>query len=171
MVASNVLWGECGTVGEALVLRGAIQPSQPNQEEAESLLTNNTVGRLENVWQRGGRAATHGRPFKWGYTEENGEYTCALYTLKYTAHVASLTHSMPDPLLPLLILGWSCVDDDGIGPAIWPEKFPMCGGKRQSPVALVSKDALGTNPWIPFKFENYRETPTTQILINNGHTG
>ncbi|MPC15313.1 Carbonic anhydrase 2 [Portunus trituberculatus] len=56
------------------------------------------------------------------------------------------------------------------GPATWPANFPTCGGSRQSPVALVAKDAVGTNPWIPFNFENYRETPTSQTLLNNGHT-
>lgn len=57
-------------------------------------------------------------------------------------------------------------------PPNWPKYFPTCGSDvRQSPVALVTADALGTFPRLTLGFKNYDVVPKSMILLNNGHTG
>lgn len=94
---------------------------------------------------------------------------CPLKTLLVVAVVvvamAAETHAESHEEGPV----WGYRDDNG--PNTWPDAFPTCGGSRQSPLALVTDDAL-PGPVEPFKFSNYNFLPlsTSTKVTNTGHS-
>ncbi|KAK8394066.1 hypothetical protein O3P69_006338 [Scylla paramamosain] len=62
---------------------------------------------------------------------------------------------------------WSYIGDTA--PKHWPVIFPQCGGKKQSPVALVTNTAV-TVAMKPFVLTNYDKAPAKMTALNNGHT-
>lgn len=56
------------------------------------------------------------------------------------------------------------------GPKTWADAYPTCGGSRQSPVALVSDEALPGLPLEPFRFQNYNFLPLSTTVTNTGHS-
>ncbi|XP_045125786.1 carbonic anhydrase 2-like [Portunus trituberculatus] len=64
---------------------------------------------------------------------------------------------------------WSYVPP--FGPSNWADSFPICGSDvRQSPVALVTADAVGEFPRVNLGTKFYDTPPENLILFNNGHT-
>lgn len=57
-----------------------------------------------------------------------------------------------------------------IGSEVWPDKFPECGGERQSPINLPSKDLTSRLTRTPLSFSNYGTDPFTLELENSGHS-
>ncbi|XP_050740226.1 uncharacterized protein LOC127010338 [Eriocheir sinensis] len=54
-------------------------------------------------------------------------------------------------------------------PYNWPKNYPTCGSKkRQSPVPLETKSAVGEFPRLTLGFKNYDVVPKAQTLINTG---
>uniref|UniRef100_A0A0P4WBY1 Carbonic anhydrase n=1 Tax=Scylla olivacea TaxID=85551 RepID=A0A0P4WBY1_SCYOL len=56
------------------------------------------------------------------------------------------------------------------GPLTWPAAFPKCGGSRQSPVALISDEAVPGPPVEHFTFHNYNLVPLSIKVTNTGHS-
>lgn len=55
------------------------------------------------------------------------------------------------------------------GPESWRARFPTCGGVNQSPVALVTMEALSNATLEPLKFVNYDYVPGNTFVTNTGH--
>jgi Carbonic anhydrase len=56
------------------------------------------------------------------------------------------------------------------GPSYWPELFPACGGKSQSPINI--EEHLVRNVRLsPLEFKGFDKTPKSSTFSNNGHTG
>jgi hypothetical protein len=61
----------------------------------------------------------------------------------------------------------------GPGPSNWVDRYPACGGSKQSPVDIDTNDAssepLGGNA---FSFSpSYMDIPPDMSIENNGYTG
>ncbi|XP_068234635.1 uncharacterized protein [Palaemon carinicauda] len=56
------------------------------------------------------------------------------------------------------------------GPDQWPDYYKPCGGSSQSPIDIVTADAVADGAWTPFKFSHYDSVPSAMTLVNNGHT-
>ncbi|XP_050740246.1 carbonic anhydrase 2-like isoform X3 [Eriocheir sinensis] len=58
---------------------------------------------------------------------------------------------------------------DHNGPDTWPDTHPTCGGSKQSPVALDTRQALLNTSWAPFEFTGYNYLPPYMEVTNTGH--
>ncbi|XP_050740237.1 carbonic anhydrase 2-like [Eriocheir sinensis] len=58
---------------------------------------------------------------------------------------------------------------DHNGPDTWPDMHPMCGGSKQSPVALDTRQALLNTSRAPFEFTGYNSLPPFMEVTNTGH--
>ncbi|XP_042221871.1 carbonic anhydrase 1-like [Homarus americanus] len=56
------------------------------------------------------------------------------------------------------------------GPQFWSDEYPMCGGKRQSPINIATAEVKGQYPWTPLRVKDYGKTPKSMTLKNTGHT-
>ncbi|KFM77634.1 Carbonic anhydrase 2, partial [Stegodyphus mimosarum] len=56
------------------------------------------------------------------------------------------------------------------GPPFWGERYPMCYGKEQSPVAIYSQSAVPDDTLKKLALENYDIPVTSAKVENNGHT-
>uniref|UniRef100_A0A1W7RAS9 carbonic anhydrase n=1 Tax=Hadrurus spadix TaxID=141984 RepID=A0A1W7RAS9_9SCOR len=56
------------------------------------------------------------------------------------------------------------------GPEHWKDHFPMCGGKRQSPIDIVTKDAMKDDKLGRITFSGYETKVKKAQILNNGHT-
>ncbi|XP_021056759.1 carbonic anhydrase 6 isoform X1 [Mus pahari] len=65
---------------------------------------------------------------------------------------------------------WSYSGDDGVAESQWPEKYPSCGGERQSPIDLKRREALFNPSLKPLLLVNYEEENLEFPMTNNGHT-
>ncbi|XP_034940622.1 carbonic anhydrase 2-like isoform X2 [Chelonus insularis] len=64
-------------------------------------------------------------------------------------------------------------DDDGFNYhdlEMWKEKYPECGGNRQSPIDLNSRYFQSKVENIPLKFHGYERVPAKMQLTNSGHS-
>lgn len=52
----------------------------------------------------------------------------------------------------------------------WSEKYPSCGGERQSPIDLRKKDVLFNPSLKPLLMMNFEEENLEFHMTNNGHT-
>ncbi|XP_032687846.1 carbonic anhydrase 2-like [Odontomachus brunneus] len=75
--------------------------------------------------------------------------------------------------LGLLLLAGFCLSqhfgyDENDGPSTWPENFPMCSGKNQSPININDKTVKTENmPPLEICGPNKKYSMT---VVNNGHT-
>ena len=57
-----------------------------------------------------------------------------------------------------------------LGPSTWPQNFPICDDQRQSPIAIVSDEAVINYTLGQFPRRLFQNHPTTMTLVNTGHT-
>jgi len=62
---------------------------------------------------------------------------------------------------------WSYTGDGA--PEFWKDHFPLCGLDSQSPINIVSADAVALSAK-PFEFTLYDDKPNSMTLVNNGHS-
>ncbi|KFM74432.1 Carbonic anhydrase 7, partial [Stegodyphus mimosarum] len=56
------------------------------------------------------------------------------------------------------------------GPEHWSTAFKKCGGSRQSPINIVTNEALYNENLDEFEFDNYEDSLQEAKIENNGHT-
>lgn len=73
-----------------------------------------------------------------------------------------------------VVLSWTLLSpvagDDGPAENQWSEKFPYCGGERQSPIDLKTRRVQFNRSLMPLHMVNYDEDLELS-MTNNGHTG
>ncbi|XP_028613632.1 carbonic anhydrase 6 [Grammomys surdaster] len=65
---------------------------------------------------------------------------------------------------------WSYTGDDGLAENQWPEKYPDCGGKRQSPINVKRRKVRFNRSLKPLLMVNYDVEQPELSMTNNGHT-
>lgn len=61
--------------------------------------------------------------------------------------------------------------DDGLAEDQWAEKYPDCGGKRQSPIDVQRRKVKFNKFLKPLHMVNYDVEQPELSMTNNGHTG
>jgi len=56
-----------------------------------------------------------------------------------------------------------------LGPDVWSDRYPLCGGRSQSPINILTA-CTTYQPFTPFQFSSSYNLPNNFILTNNGHT-
>lgn len=67
-----------------------------------------------------------------------------------------------------------CYEGD-CGAEFWADHYPICGLDRQSPIDIISADAVAVRGVVtpkadPFVFTLWDDTPNSMTLVNNGHS-
>ncbi|XP_021016331.2 LOW QUALITY PROTEIN: carbonic anhydrase 6 [Mus caroli] len=65
---------------------------------------------------------------------------------------------------------WSYSGDDGVAESQWSEKYPSCGGERQSPIDVKTEEVKFNPTLKPLRMVNYEEENLEFTMTNNGHT-
>jgi carbonic anhydrase len=60
--------------------------------------------------------------------------------------------------------------DGDVAPQFWPEMYSTCGGVRQSPVNLMTSNAVN-KAYPELKLKGFDKNVLGSVIHNNGHTG
>jgi carbonic anhydrase len=94
----------------------------------------------------------------------------AVIPLMVSALVASVTSTSIGVAISPFSAGTGFGYDGDVAPEYWPEMYPTCGGQRQSPLNIISSNAINV-AFPQLVMSGYDNSVESSVILNNGHTG